>query len=217
MNDLFTRFFGKAYLEDYCSGVFSDELDILGYRSQVTNGFTLNNSRLRCFGRVRTLALEEMETDDERISLGLGFLGKMAPDEVLVVKGSMDFAYFGELMTRLSMRGGLAGAVIDGLTRDTYFTQTANLPVFAKGYSPKDIKGRGRVASVDEPVTIDGTKFTSGDYLFADCDAVVAIPAAVIEPLAAVCRASVEEEQNIKKMIADGMSVDDILANVKAF
>lgn len=217
MNKLFTSFFGDAHLDDYCSGVFSDELDILGHRSQVVNGFTLNNSRLRCFGRVRTLTLEEMETDDERISLGLGFLGKMAPDEVLVVKGSMDFAYFGELMTRLSMRGGLAGAVIDGLTRDTYFTQTVDFPVFAKGYSPKDIKGRGRVASVDEPVTLDGVNFTSGDYLFGDADAVVAVPAAVIEPLSAVCRASVTEEQDIKKMIADGLSVDEILNNVKAF
>jgi len=217
MNPLFNEYFGDAYHEDYVSGVFSDELDILGYREQVVNGFSLNNPRLRCFGRVRTLALEEMETDDERINLGLGFLGNMAANEVLVVKGSMDFAYFGELMTRLSMRGGLAGAVIDGLTRDTYFTQTANLPVFAKGYSPKDIKGRGRVASVDEPVTIDSTLFSSGDYLFGDCDAVVSIPAGTIEPLFKACRASVDEEQNIKKMIADGLSVDEILSNVKAF
>lgn len=217
MNELFTKLVGDQFLEDYVSGVFSDELDKLGYREQVANGFIVNNSCHRCFGRIRTLTLEEIETDDERIGLGLGFLGKLEPCDVLVVKGSMEFAYFGELMTRLSMRGGLAGAVIDGLTRDTYFTQTAALPVFAKGYSPKDIKGRGRVATVDEPLEINGVTFQSGDYLFADNDAVVAIPEQTSEAVFDASRAAVREEQDIKKMIASDMSVAEILKNVKAF
>ncbi len=217
MNELFQTLLGDEYQEDYCSGVFSDELDLLGHRQQVANGFFLNNSRLRCFGRVRTLTLEEIETDDERISLGLGFLGELSPNEVLVVKGSMDFAYFGELMTRLSMRGKLAGAVIDGLTRDTYFTQTVDFPIFAKGYSPKDIKGRGRVAHVDQAVDIDGVTFKTGDYLFGDSDAVVSIPAETLEPLVTACKQSVKEEQRIKKMIADNLTVEEILSSVKAF
>lgn len=217
MNGLFTEIFGTDFHEDYCTGVFSDELDRLGHRHQVANGFILNNSRLRCFGRVRTLTLEEIETDDERISMGLGFLGELEPGDVLVVKGSMDFAYFGELMTRLSMRGQLGGTIIDGLTRDTFFTQTVDYPVFAKGYSPKDIKGRGRVAAVDEVIEMDGIKFTPGDYVFGDSDAVVAIPQAASEATFEASKAAVAEEQHIKDMIKSGMTVQEILKNVTAF
>ena len=217
MNSLFEDLVGREFLEDYCSGVFSDELDKLGFREQVAHGFIVNNSKHRCFGRVRTLTLEEVETDDERISLGLGFLGNLSECDVLVVQGSMNFAYFGELMMRLSVRGQLAGAVIDGLTRDTYYTQTASLPVFAKGYSPRDIKGRGRVACVDEPVRINGVEVKSGDYVFADNDAAVFIPKDISSPTFAACRAAVAEEQDIKNMIASGLTVEEILEKVSAF
>ena len=179
----FKRFFGEGNLDEFCSGVFSDELDKLGYKNQVINGFKLNKNSNRIFGKIRTLLIETIQTPDENIKKGLGFLSTLQNGEVLFVKGSDEFAYFGELMSRLSMEIGLSGVVIDGLTRDGYFTQSIDLGIFCKGYSPKDIKGRGRVLDTDCKIEIRGLSINSGDYIFGDNDALVIIPQHIIKNL----------------------------------
>lgn len=217
MNPLFKQHFLMHLIDEYVSGVFSDTLDKMGFRHQVAAGWQLNNSKLRMFGRARTLTIETIETPDERIKKGLGFLGSLDKNDILVVKGSYKFAYFGELMSRLSQERGLAGVIIDGLTRDTYYTQQIDLPIFAKGYSPVDIKGRGRVDEVDVPLDIDGIKVSSGDYIFGDSDAVVFIPTAEFDELVKRANAAVEEEGNIKEMIRQGKSIEEILDVAKEF
>lgn len=203
--------------EEMCSGIFSDALDKIGYRNQVVSKFRLNNSTNKLFGKVRTLILEEIETDDERIGLGLNFLGSLSNEEIMVVKGSNDFAYFGELMTRLSMEIGLSGVVIDGLTRDTFYTQHSKLPIFASGYTPKDIKGRGRVKITDQPFEIDGRLVNPGDLVFGDSDAIVIIPIECLDELLPVVDELVKKEIEIKELISKGKSISEILENTDEF
>lgn len=217
MNTLFINHFKKEFIDEYCSGVFSDELDKLGYKNQVSNTWKLNKSSNRLFGRIRTLTIETIETPNENIKKGLGFLGSLQNGEILCVKGSNDFAYFGELMSRLSVEVGVSGSIIDGLTRDTFYTQNIDFPIFAKGYSPKDIKGRGRVAETDVDVVIDGINVSSGDYVFGDNDALVFIPQHIFDRLVPLVNKAVAEEANIKKMIKDGKSITDILQVAKEF
>lgn len=206
-----------CYGDEYCSGLFSDELDQMGLRQQVAPGFAMNDSKLRAFGKVRTVLLEEAETSDERIGLGLGFLGRLGPGDVLVVQGSMRFAYFGELMSRLSQRQQLSGVVVEGLTRDSFYTQTIGLPIWYRGLSPVDIKGRGRVAAVDVPVRIGGVGCAPGDYLFGDSDAAVVVPAASAETALGHVRRAAAHEQLLKRQIAEGLSVEQILEQTSGF
>lgn len=217
MNTLFEQHFLTNLAEEYVSGVFSDELDKLGRRHQVSANWQMNNPKLRMFGRVRTLEIETIETDDERIHKGLGFLGSLESNDILVVKGSNDFAYFGELMSRLAMERKLAGVVVDGLTRDTFYTQNITLPIFARGNSPVDIKGRGRVDKVDVPVKIDDVEVNPGDYIFGDSDAIVVIPENIFDTLKEKANSAVREEGKIKEMISQGKSITEILEFTKAF
>ena len=213
----FESVFGFEMSEDFCSGVFSDELDQLGLKQQVVAGYQLNNPNLRGFGPIRTIKLETVETDDERIDLGLGFLDTLNPGDFLVVEGSSKFAYFGELMTRLSIRAGLSGVAIDGLTRDSYFTQKATLPVFAQGYSPVDIKGRGRVQAVDVSVRFGGLSVSPGDYIYGDNDALVFVPKGCVQDLRPRIAAGEKEEARIKDLIRQNVGISDILKQVKSF
>ena len=199
------------------SGMFSDELDRMGYRDQVVAGLGLNRGGLICLGRARTVQIETIETADENIRTGLGFLERLEPGEVLCVSGSTEYAYFGELMSRLAIRRGLAGAVIGGLTRDRRFTRELELPVFATGYSPKDIKGRGRVKAVDVPVEICGVTVKSGDWIFGDDDGVVVTPAAVATELFPVIARVIDAERDIVDQINTGQGIDAILETHKEF
>ena len=198
------------------SGMFSDELDKMGYRDQVVTGMKLNNNS-KIYGKVKTILIETLETDDENIKTGLGFLGTLDKGDILCVQGSKDFAYFGELMTRLSTRQGIEGVVIDGLTRDSHYTRDATLPIYTMGYSPKDIKGRGRVKDTNVPIMIGGKKVTPGDYIFGDSDGIVIIPHQLHQELETRIENVLQNEQNIKTDIRTGKSVNYILENYKEF
>lgn len=216
-NKQFVEFFDLQYLDEYCSGVFSDELDKMGYKNQVINNLSINKPSNRMFGKIRTLIIETIETPDENIKTGLNFLANLGNGEILFVKGSYEFAYFGELMSRLSQEINLSGVVIDGLTRDTFYTKNIDLPIFSSGYTPKDIKGRGRVKEVDVSFCMHNVQINTGDYVFGDNDACVIIPKIIIKELSEKVNIAVAEENHIKKMIAKGQSVSEILKIAKEF
>lgn len=200
------------------SGMFSDSLDKLGYCRQVIPGYMSNISRPKFIGRCRTVKLEEVETDDENISTGLGFLESVASGEILIVQGSTRFAYFGELMTRLSIRNGIAGVVIEGLTRDSDFTHTiSSLPILSRGYTPVDIKGRGRVDDIDVPIMIGDVSIEPGNWVFADNDAVIVIPKTAEATLFKMIMECIENEIDIISKINEGKSVSQILSKHKEF
>ncbi|MDR2406993.1 MAG: RraA family protein [Bacteroidales bacterium] len=205
--------------KDLCSGIFSDIMDSLGYKDQIITNYRNNwVSPVSLMGRARTLLIETYETDDENISMGLGFLSCIGKGEILIVKGSYKFAYFGELMTRLCIRQGLEGVIIDGLTRDTTFTHSnCPLPIISIGYSPVDIKGRGRVQAVDVDITISDVAIHKDDLIFADNDAICVIPQEIEKQVLSLAEASIEEERKIISMIDGGTSIEDILKQVKSF
>ncbi len=217
MKTLFNKYFLAECEEEYCSGIFSDELDKMGFKNQVVSDWKLNNGRARIFGEVRTIKVVEVETDDEQIKLGLGFLGSLRSGEVMVVSGSKKFAYFGELMSRLSEEVGIEGVIIDGLTRDTFYTQKIDFPIFAKGYTPVDIKGRGRVEEPDSEIEVENVKVKSGDFVFADSDAVVFIPKEILTELIIRVNKAAQEELEIKNKISNGVPISKILLDHKEF
>lgn len=203
------------------SGMFSDSLDSLGMRSQVLAPTVTNRPDLKFYGRARTVHIVSEDTDDENIHTGLSFIESLSEGDVLVVDGSARYAYFGELMTRLAVRQRLAGVVIGGLTRDTAYTRASSLPIHALGYSPKDIKGRGAVRSVDEPISVAthcaSVTVTSGDYVFGDSDGVVFVPQTMLRETMRLVKAAAVAETDIKRRIALGATVRSILTKHSAF
>jgi regulator of RNase E activity RraA len=196
--------------------MFSDELDKMGYKDQVIQGMKLNTNT-KMYGIARTILIEEVETDNENIRLGLSFLGSLKENDILCVQGSKHFAYFGELMTRLSIRQGINGVIIGGFTRDSYYTCQTQLPIFAEGYSPKDIKGRGCVKETNVSIKIKNKTINPGDYIFGDSDGVVIIPKKCKEELEKRINIVLENENNIVKDIREDKSIDYILENYKEF
>lgn len=202
-----------------CSGLFSDVMDRLGYQEQIITGMQRNHSLISFMGRARTVSIKAEDTDDENIRMGLSFLGTVGEGEVLVVNGSEKFAYFGEMMTRMSVRNQIEGIVINGMTRDTNYTHRNDvaLPILAKGYSPVDIKGRGRVKAVDTEIVIDGVKICPGNLIYADNEAVCVVPEQIETEVLAKVKEKMNEEEQIVEWINSGMSVKELLERVDEF
>lgn len=199
------------------SSIFSDELDKLNLRNQILINWTLNFNG-SFFGIIRTLTIQNTKLGNENISKGLGFLETLNKDEILFIKGSDKFAYFGELMTRLSIKKNLKGTVIYGKTRDSNYTsKIKNFLILSKGYSPIDIKLRGKVKEVDKSFKIKKTTINSFDYIFADKEGVVIIPRKKAGILLKKILIAIKNEEKIKKMISRNFSVKKILDSFKEF
>ena len=86
-----------------------------------------------------------------------------------------------------------------------------------KGYTPVDIKGRGRVQAVDVAVTIGDITVDPHDLVFVDNEAVCIIPKDVEQELLTRIERDIAEEKRIVELISYGVSVEDLLKQVKSF
>lgn len=197
--------------EKACSGMFSDFTDGDG-KTRIWNHFK-STSDVNVFGVIRTLELESIITEDENLSVGLPFLTSMNPGEVLVVKGADNFAYFGELMANLAERTGICGTIIFGASRDTRAIEKLNYPLHATSFTPIDIKGRGRVISVDVPFRIEEYEIEPLSWVFADSDGAVFFPSSIASHVLTGVLKMIDAEQEILDQISQGLTGEQ-LANI---
>lgn len=108
------------------------------------------------------------------------------PGDVIVVDvgGSTDVAVVGDIVSAYAASRGVAGFVIDGAVRDLADIGTHDLPVYARGISPK---GPTRVGpgEINVPVAVGGMVVHPGDIIVGDEDGLVVVrPADVDRALA---------------------------------
>ena len=163
------------------SPVLSDIFDEFGIKGVLAPEYKCNFPGARMFGRARTLHIRAATSEDppDCIYNALQSYKQVVSNDLIVVKNDLPhLAYFGELNMSLSIRSGAVGAIIAGVTRDTRATAEAGFPVFAKGSYCKDIKGKGAVQSMNQPLEIDGVTIEPSELIFADQDGIVVIPRA---------------------------------------
>ena len=197
------------------TGVFTDYFDLKSIKYDLIEGVKLNNSNFFSIGKVRTIVCEDGDFEDENIHLGLGYLDKVSEGDFLIVQGSENYAYFGELMSRLSLKRNLSGACILGKTRDSRFTKDI-FPVWSNGLSPVDIKSRGRVSEVGSEFTHNGIIVNETKYVVADNDGLVLFDIDLNEIFSDIDN-EIKHETKIKDLIESGSTVEDILKTKKSF
>jgi len=72
----------------------------------------------------------------------------------------------------------VAGAIIDGATRDGPAIRNSGFPTFVRGMTPVTSKWDLKTASINEPVMLGPVQVNPGDIVFADETGIVVIPAA---------------------------------------
>lgn len=123
--------------------------------------------------------------------------------DVLIVAagGVRDYACFGDgTALKMSLKG-MAGAVIDGSTRDGGRIIDLGFPTFARGITPRNYHypvelGYG---AVNVPVVCGGVLIHPGDVIFGDADGVVVIPKEIANKLAVAIVAEVQAEAQARK------------------
>jgi 4-hydroxy-4-methyl-2-oxoglutarate aldolase len=197
--------------EKLYSAVLADILDDLGFRHQALEP-TIRpiGSPFKLVGRAFTiLATDVYETPENPYVTELEAVDHLSEGDVVVAttNGSTSSALWGELLSTAARSKGARGAVIDGLTRDSIKIMEMGFPVFTRGFSPLDSKGRMDVISYGVPTRCGGVLVRPGDIVFGDHDGVVVIPRDVSDEalLRAVDKASGEDE--MRRALKQGMGV----------
>lgn len=130
------------------------------------------------------------------------FLDDVKPGQVVVIDngGRLDCTVWGDIMTFVAAKMGVAGTVIDGVCRDIPGIKENEYPIFTKSIYMVTGKDRVCVDYVNQPVGISGVMVRPDDIIVADDTGVVCVPSEMAEEIAEIAERIEETE---KKIIAD--------------
>jgi len=191
------------------SAVISDVLDSAGLRHQcLAAGLAPLEPDTVIAGYAFPVAIRRVFDVPETPFAGLvAALDAIGPDEVFITptQRARDIAVWGELLSTACIARGAAGAITDGLMRDSRQVRGLCFPVVSAGTIPYDSMGRHEVAEHRVPCVIDGVRIEPGDLVVADSDGVVIVPSARVEATVAAAFAKRSSELEFRRAVAGGM------------
>jgi regulator of RNase E activity RraA len=122
--------------------------------------------------------------------------------------GCPDATVWGDILTMVAHRRGLAGTVIDGACRDTRLARELGYAIFSRSCSMRTGKDRVQVEAVNGPIGIGGARIGPGDLLRGDADGVIAIPAAHEQAVLDAAEEIDWTEERIRNAVRGGARLD---------
>jgi regulator of RNase E activity RraA len=142
----------------------------------------------------------------------------LRPGEISVWAGQGEgVCFFGELIALGMKMRGCAGALIDGGIRDIHWIAKQKFPVYARYRTPVQSIGRWKVTAWQSPVHVPGATVkrvtvNPGDFVFADIDGAIAVPAALAESVLAAAERLTATEVKIRADLDAGATLEQVLA-----
>lgn len=185
----------------------SDAMDRLGINGQCYQIAPRENS-FRMAGRAFTVLYGPAAKPAGTVG---DFIDDVPAGGVVVLDngGREDATVWGDIMTELAHRKGIAGTVIDGISRDVAMCRKLGYPVYSRGHWMRTGKDRVQVESVNVPVTIGNVRVAPGDIVRGDADGVVAIPREHEEQVLRAAEDIEAAENRIRDAIRAGSRLDE--------
>ena len=144
------------------------------------------------------------------------FLDDVEPGQVVVIDngGRLYCTVWGDIMTFVASKKGIAGTVIDGVCRDIPGIKENDYAIFTKSTYMVTGKDRVTVDYVNRPISISGVQVCPNDIILADDTGVVCIPDSVAEKVADIAENIEKTEQAILAEIRKGSSLKDARAKL---
>jgi 4-hydroxy-4-methyl-2-oxoglutarate aldolase len=185
----------------------SDALDRLGIAGQCLNIKPLDH-RFRLTGRAFTILYGPAGTPPGTVG---DYIDDVAPGSVVVLDngGRENATVWGDILTSVAHRQGVAGTVIDGACRDTHLSLELGYPIFSRSYSMRTGKDRVQVVAMNGPVNIGDALVNAGDILRGDSDGVLVIPRAHEAAILTAAEEIDAIEQRIRSAVNEGQTLAD--------
>jgi 4-hydroxy-4-methyl-2-oxoglutarate aldolase len=183
----------------------SDALDRLGIAGQCLNIKPLDH-RFRLTGRAFTILYGPAGTPPGTVG---DYIDEVPAGSVVVLDngGRENATVWGDILTWIAQKRGIAGTVIDGACRDTHLSRELLYPIYSRSYSMRTGKDRVQVEAMNGPVNIGDARVEPGDLLRGDADGVLVIPRAHEDAVLAAAEEIDAVEQKIRAAVNDGQTL----------
>jgi 4-hydroxy-4-methyl-2-oxoglutarate aldolase len=180
----------------------SDALDRLGIAGQCL-GIKPLDPRFRLTGRAFTILYGPAGTPPGTVG---DYIDDVPPGGVVVLDngGRENATVWGDILTMVATRQGVAGTVIDGACRDTHLARELGYPIFSRSYSMRTGKDRVQVEAMGGTVNIGDARVNAGDLLRGDADGVLAIPRAHEDAVLKIAEEIDAIEEQIRRAVQAG-------------
>jgi 4-hydroxy-4-methyl-2-oxoglutarate aldolase len=165
------------------SGHISDAMEGLSLPRTVLHGFTyLGKPGAKMVGTaftVRQAPKHATASRTESLVSHAKVSGELASaGEVVVIDagGRTDTGTWGENHCMRAGARNVAGAVINGATRDAHEIRGLDFPVFCQGFSPVKSLWDLETVGLRDPVTICNVQIRQGDIVFGDETGIIIVP-----------------------------------------
>jgi 4-hydroxy-4-methyl-2-oxoglutarate aldolase len=189
------------------TATLSDALDKLGIAGQCYR-IKPRSGAFRMAGRAYTLLYGPASNPPGTVG---DYIDDVPPGSVIVLdNGGRDNAtVWGDILTEIAHRRGIAGTLIDGVCRDVALCTELGYPVFSKDHWMRTGKDRVQVEATNVTVNIGDARVQPGDIVRGDADGAVVIPkeheAKVLDQAEAIEQA----ENHIREAVRGGMRLDE--------
>jgi regulator of RNase E activity RraA len=187
-----------------------------GYQNQFMIGALARQAGGRACGRAATVRFGPTRPDlmfppEERHQEPLWLaIESIAPGDFLVLDcgGDVQAGTTGDILAaRIKHRGGV-GIVVDGALRDAaQIRELVGLPCWSRGVHGSGFTAALVCLDLGLPVRCFGVTVRPGDYILADDDGLVAIPAALAEEVAAEGSDVELKETFIRSLVEQGVPI----------
>ncbi|MDR2706032.1 MAG: RraA family protein [Planctomycetaceae bacterium] len=149
---------------------------------------------------------------DGELELRVKMLDELRPNMVCVwnANGIDNASHWGGVMTKMSKKQGVRGAVIDGGIRDTNDILSQQFPIWYRYRISNGSLSRAKITGYQVPVTVGMVLIKPGDLIFADIDGAIVIPRKLIIPVLERAETIESNEGEFKEWIEAGLSPEEV-------
>lgn len=183
----------------------ADAVDqITGERGFLSHDMRPRTGNIRVVGRATTVLLKpappEKATPALSTAMSTSMIDNSKPGDVgvIVIEDGLDVAGIGGLMSTAAKARGMAGVIVDGGVRDLKEVRGLGLPLYGRSVVPSSTVSRFAGVAKDIPVKCAGVMIKPGDWIVADEDGVVRVPA---EKAKEVLQRAIEIDDRETKMV----------------
>lgn len=191
----------------------SDALDSLGLPPAVS-GIRRRATARRIAGRVLTVKLGAERPEGAPVRhLGTAAIEAASPGDVIVVeqRTGIDAGAWGGVLSNAAKARGVAGAIVEGPSRDIDEAEALDFPVFARATTARTARGRVYEVGFNVPVAIGETTVHPSDLALADGTAVVFVPADRAEEVIAAAERIAHKEALMTEAVRAGKPVSQVM------
>ena len=151
-------------------------------------------------------------TTTGELEIRVKMLGELKPHMVCVwnANGDDHASHWGGVMTKMSKKQGVRGAIIDGGIRDTKDILEQKFPIWCRYRTSNGSLSRAKMTGYQVPIVVGGVLIKPGDLIFADIDGALVVPRALVMNVLERAESIETNEGEFKEWIDAGLSPGEV-------